>query len=263
MSTAATFPPLRCGYAEWVCPGLEVRPVSQVNNRVFSGPGRYMPEGLPTPQLRRNHHRVAGAQPVQRFRAGNQIALLHPPPAQGAAVAPNPAGRGVPGRGSNPPFQIAVVEVRGAFPSLKPPAEVVYGHRDALRRRRRAEADYAGRQFLIGHISGDRSARQHTCTSGAPRRGPCRKRDTSGSGAGAGAVCTQASTWAGSHHRGVGGRGRQALAQLVEFRRVWRKKTFQGGIAQVNHIPLGFLPEPLPGLRQGFAVNRVSRSSPF
>ena len=52
------------------------------------------------------------------------------------------------------------------------------------------------------------------------------------------------------------------MAQHVEFRRVRRKKPFQGGIAQVNHISLGFLPEPLPGLCQGFAVNRVSQVVP-
>ena len=37
--------------------------------------------------------------------------------------------------------------------------------------------------------------------------GPCRKRDTSGSGAGVGAVCTQASTWDGSITGALGAGG--------------------------------------------------------
>ena len=225
-------------------------------------PGGICPKVLPALQPRRNHHRVAGAQPVQRFRAGNQIALLRPPPAQSAAVAPNRAGRGVPGRGGNP-LQIAVVEVRGAFPSLKPPAEVVNGHRDALPVKTEGRGSLC--RLTVPHRTCPPGTGRPASTPAPPaRRGagragkgtrPGRERERE-------AVCTQASTWAGSSTGALGGRGRQALAQLVEFRRVWRKKTFQGGIAQVNHIPLGFLPEPLPGLRQGFAVNRVSPVRP-
>ena len=94
---------------------MEVRPVSQVNNRVFAGPGRYMPEYLPALQLLRNHHRIAGAQPVQRFRTSNQIATLRPLQHRALRLPRTGAGRGVLGRGRDS-LQVAVVEVGGAFP---------------------------------------------------------------------------------------------------------------------------------------------------